>query len=129
LDLDDQLPDVLCNLGDLNQVFLNLLVNAADAMPEGGERGKITVSTRAEGTSVVIKFADNGSGIPEEIRKAIFDPFFTTKEVGKGTGQGLALALAVCEKHGGTIELQSEVGAGTEFILTLPISGKRGGTA
>ncbi|WP_063763665.1 PAS domain S-box protein [Actinoplanes subtropicus] len=129
LDLDEQLPDVLCNLGDLNQVFLNLLVNAADAMPEGGERGKITVTTRVEGTSVVISFADNGTGIPEDIRKAIFDPFFTTKEVGKGTGQGLALALAVCEKHGGTIEVQSELGVGTEFILTLPIAGKRSSAA
>jgi PAS domain S-box-containing protein len=128
LDLDE-LPDVLCNLGDLNQVFLNLLVNAADAMLEGGERGRITVSTRVEGSTVVIRFADNGIGIPEEIHKTIFDPFFTTKEVGKGTGQGLALALAVCEKHGGTIEVQSEVGVGTEFILTLPISGMRGGTA
>jgi signal transduction histidine kinase len=124
-----ELPDVLCNLGDLNQVFLNLLVNAADAMPEGGKRGEIKVSTRVEGTMVVIGFADNGTGIPEEIRKTIFDPFFTTKEVGKGTGQGLALAKAVCEKHGGTIEVNSELGVGTEFVLTLPISGKRGGPA
>jgi PAS domain S-box-containing protein len=127
LDLGE-LPDVLCNLGDLNQVFLNLLVNAADAMPEGGERGEIKVSTQVEGLMVVIRFADNGTGIPEPIRKAVFDPFFTTKEVGKGTGQGLALAHAVCEQHGGTIEVQSELGAGTEFILTLPISGKRGRT-
>jgi two-component system NtrC family sensor kinase len=128
LDLDE-LPDVLCNLSDLNQVFLNLLVNAADAMPEGGERGKITVSTRVEGPMVVLRFADNGTGIPEEIRRTIFDPFFTTKEVGKGTGQGLALAWAVCERHGGTIEVRSEVGVGTEFILTLPISGNRGSTS
>jgi two-component system NtrC family sensor kinase len=124
-----ELPDVLCNLGDLNQVFLNLLVNAADAMPEGGKRGEIKVGTRVDGTNVVISFADNGTGIPEEIRKTIFDPFFTTKEVGKGTGQGLALARAVCEKHGGTIEVNSELGVGTEFVLTLPISGKRGGSA
>jgi signal transduction histidine kinase len=125
LDLGE-LPDVLCSLGDLNQVFLNLLVNAADAMPEQGPRGEIKISTRVEGSMVVIKFADNGSGIPEEIRKTIFDPFFTTKEVGKGTGQGLALAIAVCEKHGGAIEVNSEVGVGTEFVLTLPISGRRG---
>ena len=128
LDLGE-LPDVLCNLGDLNQVFLNLLVNAADAMPEGGERGEIKITTRVEGTNVVLSFADNGTGIPEEIRKTIFDPFFTTKEVGKGTGQGLALARAVCEKHGGTIEVNSELGAGTEFVLTLPVSGKRGGSS
>ncbi|WP_285560407.1 two-component system sensor histidine kinase NtrB [Actinoplanes regularis] len=128
LDLGE-LPDVLCNLSDLNQVFLNLLVNAADAMPEGGKRGEIKLTTRVEGPMVVLSFADNGTGIPEEIRKTIFDPFFTTKEVGKGTGQGLALARAVCEKHGGTIEVNSEVGLGTEFVLTLPISGKRGGSA
>jgi two-component system NtrC family sensor kinase len=128
LDLGE-LPDVLCNLGDLNQVFLNLLVNAADAMPEGGKRGTIKITTRVDGPLVVLSFADDGTGIPEEIRKTIFDPFFTTKEVGKGTGQGLALARAVCEKHGGTIEVNSELGAGTEFVLTLPISGKRGGPA
>ena len=128
LDLGE-VPDVLCHLGDLNQVFLNLLVNAADAMPTEGERGEIRISTRVEGSMVVIRFADNGTGIPEEIRKSIFDPFFTTKEVGKGTGQGLALASAVCEKHGGTIEVNSELGAGTEFVITLPISGRRGGTA
>ena len=125
LDLGE-LPDVLCNLGDLNQVFLNLLVNSADAMPEGGKRGTIKITTRVEGSMVVLSFADDGTGIPEEIRKTIFDPFFTTKEVGKGTGQGLALARAVCEKHGGTIEVNSELGVGTEFVMTLPISGKRG---
>jgi two-component system, NtrC family, sensor kinase len=128
LDLGE-LPDVLCNLGDLNQVFLNLLVNAADAMPEGGKRGEIKITTRVDGPMVVLSFADDGTGIPEEIRKTIFDPFFTTKEVGKGTGQGLALARAVCEKHGGTIEVNSEIGVGTEFVLSLPISGKRGGPA
>lgn len=124
LDLTE-IPEVLCHVGDLNQVFLNLLVNAADAMEGREERGEIKVSTRLEDRTVVISFADNGSGIPEEIQKTIFEPFFTTKEVGKGTGQGLALAVAVCEKHGGTIECDSKVGEGTTFILRLPIAGKR----
>ena len=124
LDLGD-IPDVLCHRGDLNQVFLNLLVNAADAMQDKGERGEIRVTTRADGPAVVISFADNGSGIPDKIRQSIFEPFFTTKEVGKGTGQGLALARAVCEKHGGTIEVDSVPGEGTEFVLRLPVTGQR----
>ncbi len=124
LDLAD-LPEVLCHVGDLNQVFLNLLVNAADAMDDKGDRGRITVRTRVEGPYAVLTFADNGSGIPQEIQQTIFEPFFTTKEVGKGTGQGLALARAVVrDKHDGTIELNSTVGEGTEFVLRLPISGK-----
>ncbi|WP_338091303.1 sensor histidine kinase, partial [Planosporangium flavigriseum] len=94
LDLGE-LPEVLCRIGDLNQVFLNLLVNAADAMQDKaarGERGEIRISTRVEGPMAVISIADNGSGIPEHLQQTIFEPFFTTKEVGKGTGQGLALA-------------------------------------
>ena len=128
LDLGE-LPDVLCHRGDLNQVFLNLLVNAADALEGKGERGEIRISSAAVGPTAVIRFADNGSGIPEHIRQSIFDPFFTTKGVGKGTGQGLALARAVLDKHGGSIEVQSVVGEGTEFILRLPIDGKQGAPA
>jgi signal transduction histidine kinase len=125
LDLGE-LPDVLCHLGDLNQVFLNLLVNAADAMQGRTERGEIRVTTRAEGQTVVIGIADNGSGIPPELHEIIFEPFFTTKEVGRGTGQGLAMARAVvCDKHGGTIELRSAPGEGTEFLIRLPVDGKR----
>jgi PAS domain S-box-containing protein len=124
LDLGD-LPEVPCQVGDLNQVFLNLLVNAADAMQDKGERGEIRVTTRIEDSVVVISIADDGSGIPEHLHHTIFDPFFTTKEVGKGTGQGLALAKAVLEKHGGTIEVRSVMGQGTEFILRLPLDGKR----
>jgi PAS domain S-box-containing protein len=126
LELDlGELPEVLCHVGDLNQVFLNLLVNAADAMEAREDRGRITVRTRAEEGWVVLSFADDGSGIPAENQKTIFEPFFTTKEVGKGTGQGLALARAVvCDKHDGTIELNSTLGEGSEFILRLPISGK-----
>jgi PAS domain S-box-containing protein len=124
-----ELPQVLCHLGDLNQTFLNLLVNSADAIQDKEGRGRITVTTRAEDAHVVITFADDGCGISEQLQKTIFEPFFTTKEVGKGTGQGLALARAVCEKHGGSIDVRSTVGQGTEFILRLPIAGARGTTS
>ena len=77
----------------------------------------------------MLSFADNGAGIPADIQKSIFEPFFTTKEVGKGTGQGLALARAVLDKHCGSIEVRSAVGEGTEFILRLPIAGKQGASA
>jgi signal transduction histidine kinase len=124
LDLGE-LPPVLCHVGDLNQVFLNLLVNAADALQDKGERGEIRIATWTEGSTAVISIADNGCGIPADLQRMIFEPFFTTKEVGKGTGQGLALARAVVtDKHGGTIDVSSEPGKGTEFVLRLPVDGK-----
>ncbi|MGA5298315.1 ATP-binding protein [Nucisporomicrobium flavum] len=123
LDLGD-LPEVLCHRGDLNQVFLNLLVNAADAMEGREQRGRIEISTRSEGPEVVIRFTDDGCGIPEHIRQSIFDPFFTTKGVGKGSGQGLALARAVLDRHGGSIDVQSEPGRGSTFTLRLPVNGR-----
>ncbi|GAA3334797.1 hypothetical protein GCM10020358_00610 [Amorphoplanes nipponensis] len=128
LDLGE-LPDVLCHLGDLNQVFLNLLVNAADALKDNAERGEIRISSRVQGGTAVLSFADNGTGIAEDVQQSIFEPFFTTKEVGKGTGQGLALARAVLEKHGGSIEVRSAIGEGTEFTLRLPIAGKQDASA
>jgi signal transduction histidine kinase len=123
-----ELPPVVCHLGDLNQVFLNLLVNAAhaidDVVKNTGRKGKIAVSTCRDGDWVEIRIADSGAGIPEHIRAKIFDPFFTTKEVGKGTGQGLALARAiVVEKHGGTLTFESTLGEGTTFIVRLPLIG------
>jgi PAS domain S-box-containing protein len=122
------LPPVICHLGDLNQVFLNLLVNAAHAIEDAtkgtGRKGKITVRTKIEGDWVEISIGDSGTGIPEEAREKIFDPFFTTKEVGKGTGQGLALARAiVVEKHHGTLTFETEMGKGTTFLIRLPVSG------
>ena len=126
-DFDPQLPDVLCLRNELNQVFLNMIINAAHAITptlenQPDKKGKITISTRKIEAFVEIRIKDNGSGIPEEIRSKVFDPFFTTKEVGKGTGQGLALAYnVVYEKHGGTITIESEVGVGTTFIIRLPI--------
>jgi PAS domain S-box-containing protein len=121
-----ELPTVLCHLGDLNQVFLNLLVNAAhaieDCTKETHARGTISVKTRTEGDYVEISIGDSGTGIPEEARDKIFDPFFTTKGVGKGTGQGLALARAVVvEKHGGTLTYITEMGKGTTFFIRLPL--------
>jgi PAS domain S-box-containing protein len=126
-DMDD-LPAVSCHAGDLNQVFLNLFVNAAhaiaDVVKNTGEKGRIRVRTRREGDEAVIAISDTGAGIPEDIRTRIFDPFFTTKEIGRGTGQGLAIARAVVtQKHGGTLTFESEVGHGTTFTIRLPING------
>ena len=123
-----ELPPVLCHLGDLNQVFLNLLVNAAhaidDVIKSTGGKGKITVRTRVDEDCVEIAISDTGGGIPGEIQEKIFDPFFTTKGVGKGTGQGLALARAiVVEKHSGTLTFETQPGKGTTFLIRLPLSG------
>jgi len=121
-----EVPLVVCNVGDLNQVFLNLLVNAAHAITDvvkGGAKGRISIRTAAEGDRVHIGIADTGSGIPENIRTKIFDPFFTTKEVGRGTGQGLAIARSVIvERHKGALTFESEVGKGTTFHIRLPVS-------
>lgn len=122
-----ELPMVVCSVSDLNQVFLNLLVNAAhaigDVVSKSGQKGNIRIHTAAEGDHVLISIADNGAGIPEAIRDRIFDPFFTTKEVGRGTGQGLAIARAVVDRHRGSLTFQSEVGRGTTFFLRLPVEG------
>jgi signal transduction histidine kinase len=124
----DGLPPVLCNLGDINQVFLNLLVNAAhaigDVVKNTGERGKIQVTTRCENNEAIITISDTGSGIPAAIRSRVFDPFFTTKEVGKGTGQGLAIARnIIVEKHGGRIRFDPNLPQGTTFMIALPVDG------
>lgn len=122
------LPDIECYRDDLNQVFLNLLVNAAhsieDVIGEGStDRGVINVSTMQEDGSLVIRIADTGKGIPPSIQKRIFDPFFSTKEVGKGSGQGLSIARKiVVEKHGGSLDFQTEVGKGATFSVSLPIA-------
>jgi PAS domain S-box-containing protein len=122
------LPEVMCNVGELNQVFLNLIVNAAHAIQESGKdtaSGRITITTAAGRDSVVISIADNGCGIPEENLEKIFDPFFTTKAVGRGTGQGLAIARSIItEKHCGSIDVQSTIGVGTRFIVRLPVGGR-----
>jgi signal transduction histidine kinase len=127
-DFDKDLPFVWCHVGELNQVFLNLLVNSAHSIAEvvgqsSENKGTITVRTRVEGDYVQISIADTGKGIPEEIHDKIFEPFFTTKDVGKGTGQGLAIARSVIvDKHDGSITFESEVGRGTTFYIRLPVS-------
>jgi PAS domain S-box-containing protein len=128
IDFDPALPLVPCLAGEVNQVILNLLVNAAHAIAdttavkEGGH-GTITVSSRHDSEWVEIRVSDTGTGIPEQARAKIFDPFFTTKPVGKGTGQGLFIAHnVVVEKHGGTITFETESGKGTTFIIRLPVN-------
>lgn len=124
-----ELPLVDCSLSQLNQVFLNLIVNAAHAIADAGKegRGTIAVSTRAVDGFAEITITDDGCGIPEAIRHKVFDPFFTTKEVGRGSGQGLALAReVVVERHGGTVTFESEVGKGTAFKVRVPIDGGPG---
>ncbi len=120
------LPPVMCHGGQVNQVVLNLVVNSAhaiaDRMKETGQRGRIRVSTRAEGDDVHIAIEDTGGGIPEAIRTRIFDPFFTTKEVGRGTGQGLSIVRNVIVKgHNGQLDFDTEMGKGTTFHLRLPV--------
>jgi len=118
-----ELPAVTCNIGELNQVFLNLIVNAAHAIQDAGRdsaSGRIGVLTRVKDGCAEVEITDNGCGISAENMDNIFDPFFTTKEVGRGTGQGLAIARTiVVDKHGGVIDVHSEVGAGTRFIIRL----------
>jgi PAS domain S-box-containing protein len=123
-DFAPSLPPVLCHAGEMNQVFLNLIVNAAQAIESSGKPlpGKITVSTRQEEGFVVIRVEDTGTGVPSALRDRIFDPFFTTKEVGKGTGQGLAICRdVVVIKHNGTLTVEGAEGAGAIFTIRLPI--------
>ncbi len=118
------LPEVACYPGQLNQVFMNILANAIDALEEfNPPQPRIHIRTeRLSDCQIAIHITDNGSGMSETTQKSLFDPFFTTKAVGKGTGLGLAIARQIIEeKHGGTISVTSTVGEGTEFILTLPL--------
>lgn len=112
------LPPVVCNIGELKQVFVNLLVNAAHAI---AEKGVITIRTAHKGENVEIQVADTGSGIAPEHLNKIFDPFFTTKPVGKGTGLGLWICMTIIQNHHGTITVDSRVGQGTTFTVTLPV--------
>jgi PAS domain S-box-containing protein len=128
-DFDAGLPLVPCLPAEINQVILNIIINAghavADALKQNGsdQKGTITIGTRALGEHAEIRISDTGTGIPENIRSKIFDPFFTTKEVGKGTGQGLAISHSVVvDKHGGTITFDSEVGKGASFVIRLPFN-------
>jgi len=125
---DSNLPLVSCHAGEFNQVILNLLINAAQAIAEAREdgsqgKGKIVVSTMRDQDWAEISISDTGAGIPEAVRSRVFEPFFTTKPVGKGTGQGLALAhTAVVRRHGGKIWFDSELGKGTTFYIRMPLA-------
>jgi signal transduction histidine kinase len=113
------LPRVRCYPGQLNQVFLNILMNACDAL--GDEGGEIQVRTRALPNGVRLEFHDDGPGIPPEVQSRLFDPFFTTKPVGKGTGLGLSLSHGIIDRHGGRISVDPDVEEGTTFSIDLPL--------
>ena len=127
-DFDATLPPVPCLAGEFNQVILNLVVNAAHTIADAagknrGEKGIITLSTRRNGPWAEIQVRDTGTGIPEAIREKVFDPFFTTRPFGKGTGQGLAIARnVIVNRHQGTLTFQTETGAGTTFVIRLPLA-------
>jgi len=112
------IPRVKCYVGQLNQVFLNLLMNACDAIERDGT---VRITTRPIPDGVCLEFEDDGPGIPEDVRSRIFDPFFTTKPVGVGTGLGLSLSHGIIERHGGRIWVESEPGDGTTFHIELPL--------
>ena len=110
---------IVCSPSQINQVFLNLITNAAQAM---GERpGKIMLTTRDDGDGVRVEVEDDGGGIPPDVLPKIFDPFFSTKEIGKGTGLGLSISYKIVQQHGGRIDVDSEIGRGTLFTVWLPL--------
>jgi two-component system NtrC family sensor kinase len=122
----NQLPRLRCYPMQLKQVFMNLLVNAYQAIeekrgPQGGH-GRVRLATQQRGDSVLITVSDDGIGIPPENLSRIFDPFFTTKEVGMGTGLGLSTCFSIVERHGGTIRVESQPGMGSTFEVVLPLS-------
>jgi signal transduction histidine kinase len=114
----DDMPRVECDAGQINQVFMNVLSNACDAVADGGN---IWIRATTDGDTVAVAVRDDGVGIPPQVLPRIFDPFFTTKEIGKGTGLGLAIAHGIVARHGGRITVDSEVGRGTEVVVRLPI--------
>ena len=128
LDLCPDMPAVPCNAGQINQVVLNIIINAAHALDESlgsdsGQKGQISISTSHDNGWAEIRIADNGPGMPTSVKERIFDPFFTTKDVGKGTGQGLSIAFdAIVNKHGGTLDVISEPGHGACFVIRLPLA-------
>jgi len=121
--LSRDLPEITADPAQLNQVLVNLVVNALQAMPEGG---KLTVRTRACDRDVSLIVEDTGAGMSEEVLEQIFVPFFTTKDVGEGTGLGLPVAHGIVTSHGGSIRVESKVGRGTRFEIRLPVEGQRG---
>lgn len=128
LELDPDLPLVNCQIDEINQVILNMIVNSSQAIQEvvdqsPGQKGRISIRTINKNDWICIIITDTGNGIPDTIKDRVFDPFFTTKGVGKGTGQGLYLAHnIIVNKHNGCISVESEAGKGTTFIIELPVN-------
>jgi len=118
----EELPLAPGNAPKLQQVFMNLIINARDAMPDGG---RLEISTEAYEDSLVIRFRDSGMGIDPEHLSRIYDPFFTTKQIGKGTGLGLAVSYGIIKDHGGHIDVESKPGEGALFLITLPLASAR----
>ena len=121
-DYDPALPWITADPGQLQQVFLNLIVNAEFAMKKAHDKGKLIIKTDYNDKSVRLSFRDDGPGISEEVKQKLFQPFFTTKDSGEGTGLGLSLSRAIIREHGGTISIESHPGQGAEFIITLPVT-------
>ncbi|MDD3044267.1 MAG: ATP-binding protein, partial [Candidatus Delongbacteria bacterium] len=120
----ENLPEITCHIGDINQVILNMITNSCDAIAEKKteEKGLIKISTSFDKAFIYITIEDNGAGVPTGLKEKIFQPFFTTKQIGKGTGQGLALSYdIIVNKHNGGIKVDSEHGKGTIFTIKLPI--------
>lgn len=120
MELDESEPEAAIDTGELQQVILNMLLNAMQAMPDGGHLG---IQTRVSRDMVEIAITDTGIGIAPENLQKVFNPFFTTKEVGKGTGLGLSVSFDIIEKHGGTVKIESQLGRGTAFTIVLPMNG------
>jgi signal transduction histidine kinase len=113
-----EIPEIECYPGQLNQVLMNILSNAIDAIED---KGTIRISSSKSNGSIRVTIKDSGKGIPENIQSKIFEPFFTTKEVGQGTGLGLSICQGIIEKHHGSIEVKSQVGKGSEFVIVVPV--------
>jgi signal transduction histidine kinase len=118
------MPIVDCLPGKINQVFMNLITNAVQAIVSKGDKNgaTLTIRTWQENENVKISIKDTGTGMPEEVKQKIFEPFFTTKDVGEGTGLGLSIVFRIIENHQGNIDVITNVNQGTEFIITLPIN-------
>jgi signal transduction histidine kinase len=125
--LDNNLPSIVIDPSQVQRVFINMIVNAAEAM---NGNGQLSISTKRDLAKdcIEITFSDSGTGISEENLEKIFDPFFTTKETGHGVGLGLAISYGIIKEHGGTVSVESEVGKGTTFIIRLPITAVQIGT-
>jgi signal transduction histidine kinase len=115
---DEELPEISCNPGQINQVIMNIIGNAIDALPG---KGNIWISTHHMQGSVCVSIQDDGAGMSPAIQEKIFDPFYTTKEVGSGTGLGLSISYGIVEKHNGKINVESKEGEGTTFDIILPL--------